>query len=166
MSNETKKRPTLKNYYWINYFDETADRCVSDWDKAAECTHCGRAIVYVCEMSDGSILGRACAFKELGLTGRTIDEHVAAKAKAERNRKGWSDTCRKYALPTPQEAVAACLQRNKGFNGAYTGHCWIARFETGFYAVPAHCTTQIQDAIEIINTPTQETPDENQKPQN
>lgn len=143
-------KPTLKNYRWISRLDETTDKMVSDWDNATECSHCGRAIVYVCEMTDGSRLGRDCAFKELGLTERTIEEHIAKQSKLAAGRAFWAKQARAAALPTIGEANRACRLRNNGYNG----HTWIGRFETGFYAVPDNCSSQLQSADEIIDHPT------------
>ncbi len=138
-------KPTLRNYYWISMLDESTDRMVSNWDQAKECRHCGRPIVHVCEMSDGSILGRNCAFQTLGLTERNIEEVVAKQVKDKRNREFWANQVRLGALPTVAEAAKACYQRNRHYNGP----CWVGQYEAGFYAVPDNCSRQLCDAENI-----------------
>ncbi len=143
-------KPRLRSYRWHHMLDESTDRMVSNWDRAETCSHCQKPIVHVCEMWDGTVLGRSCAFKTLGLTQRTIDEVVAEETKAERNRKFWAQQVRLGALPTIAEARAACYRRNP----TYSGPCWVGQYEAGFYAVPDNCSRQLLDADNITFSPT------------
>lgn len=45
---------------------DSRDKWVSDWSRARECCHCGRAIVHVYTDSDGAYWGKDCAEEQLG----------------------------------------------------------------------------------------------------
>jgi hypothetical protein len=138
-------KPTLRSYRWHHMLDESTDRMVSNWDRAEQCSHCQRPIVHVCEMSDGTILGRDCAFKTLGLTQRTIDDVLNKQAQDRRNREFWVQQVKSAIQPTAAQAAAACYRRNTN----YSGPCWVGQYAEGFYAVPDNCSRQLQDADSI-----------------
>lgn len=146
-----KEKKKLRKFQWIHYFDEIIEKNISDWENAKVCDICKKKIVYVCELSDGSLVGRDCAARELGIKQCQIDEVVFAESQEKKNRESWAKECLKSAVDTPQEAIEACRKRNTSYlYGRFEGHCWVARFGQKFYAVPRNCSSQLYSADEIL----------------